>query len=292
MKNVKGILLGMLCSHFCLAQTQIDLRKQLQQIVSPFNAIVGVAINHIETGDTLTLNNTIKFPMQSVYKFPLAIAVLHKVDEGKLTLNQKVHITEKELMPYTWSPLKKKFPTGDVDISVADLLDYTVAKSDNNTCDILFSLMGGTQVIENYMHGLGYPNIAIKATEAQMHQADSIPYTNWCLPTQMSEILTDFYKGKQLSASSNKFLMQLMIETENSPQRLKGLLPEKTIVAHKTGTGNQVVNDAGIITLPNGKHIAITVFIQQSKTEFEECEKLIAQIAKVVYDYYTTPSKK
>ena len=86
--------------------------------------------------------------------------------------------------------------------------------------------------------------------------------------------------------------MQLMVETENSPQRLKGLLPVKTFVAHKTGTGNDAINDAGIITLPNGKHIAITVFIQQSKEEYEAAQKLIAQIAKAVYDYYTTQNRK
>jgi len=78
-------------------------------------------------------------------------------------------------------------------------------------------------------------------------------------------------------------------------KRLKGLLPEGTIVAHKTGTSatirglTRATNDAGIITLPNGKHIAITVFISDSNADQTKRELTIAKISKVVFDYWTNP---
>ncbi len=268
------------------------LRQSLQTLVQPFKAVVGVSVIHIEDGDTLTLNNDLSFPMQSVYKFPLAIAVLHQVDEKKYALDQKIHVTKDDLHPNTWSPLAELYPEGNVAIPLADLLRYTVSQSDNNTCDILFKLLGGTKPVEDYVHQLGYTKMNIRATEVDLHtKGDSAAQSNGCYPSEMSRLLTDFYAGKHLTQTSHTFLMKLMVESENGPKRIKGLLPERTIVAHKTGTGDRIVNDVGIITLPNGKHIALTVFVQQSDETFEDAEALIAQISKAVYDYYSTSSK-
>jgi beta-lactamase class A len=73
-------------------------------------------------------------------------------------------------------------------------------------------------------------------------------------------------------------------------KRLKGMLPAGTPVAHKTGTGGtrdgvtSATNDVGIITLPNGKHIAIAVFVGDSRADEETREAVIARMAKAAWD--------
>ena len=83
--------------------------------------------------------------MQSVYKYPLALAILNQVDKGIFSLEQKIHIKKEDLLPDTWSPLRKKYPDGNADITLDELLNITVSQSDNNGCDILFRLIGGTE---------------------------------------------------------------------------------------------------------------------------------------------------
>ena len=65
-----------------------------------------------------------------------------------------------------------------------------------------------------------------------------------------------------------------MTETTTGPKRIKGLLPADAVVAHKTGTSptnseglSPATNDVGIITLPNGKHIAIAIFVCNSTAD-------------------------
>ena len=287
-------LLGLIAVHYVgYGQNTLPLHKKLNRLLTPFKATVGIAVYHIEKGETFTLKDSIQFPMQSVYKFPLALAVLDAVDKQKMTLQQKVHVSKEELHPNTWSPLAKLYPEGNKDVTIEELLDYTVSKSDNNTCDILFALMGGTRPVESYIQQLGYGNISIKATEAEMGRGgDLAANTNWCYPSEMTRLLVDFYKGKYLSAQSHQLLMRLLTESSNSDKRLKGLLPASTWVAHKTGTGNKVVNDVGIITLPDGNHVALSVFVQQSAETYEDTEKLIAQIAHIVYQYYETKAQQ
>ena len=89
-----------------------------------------------------------------------------------------------------------------------------------------------------------------------------------------------------------------MRETKTGKERLKGQLPGTTIVAHKTGSSGAnkegltaAVNDIGIVFLPNGKYFFISVFVTNSKEDAATNEKIIADIAKSSWDYFTSGTK-
>lgn len=268
-----------------------SLRTRIEYIVGHADGNVGVAILGLENDDTLTINGDGRFPMQSVYKFPLALAVLSQVDKGILSLDQRIHIKKDGLLPNTWSPLRKKYPHGNVSITIDELLTYTVSESDNNGCDVLFRLIGGPETVNRYIHNLGVTNIAIAATEEEMHKDWMVQYSNWSSPAAMGQLLYMFYHDKILSTKSREYLWQLMSRTNTGPGRLKGLLPEGTIVAHKTGSSGAnenglvaATNDVGIVSLPNGKHLVIAVFVSNATTTEKACELIIAEIAKALWD--------
>jgi beta-lactamase class A len=270
-----------------------DLKSQLQAITGKYKAITGIGVLHIESGDTFALNHQLHFPMQSVYKFQLGLAVMDKVDKGELTLAQIYHVTKEDLLDETWSPLKKKFPKGNVDLTVAELLNYSVSQSDNIACDILFKLVKGTSCVNEYIHQIGITGMEISTTEHEMRADWKIQYGNWSKPMDMCRLLEGFYLKKYLSDSSNTFLMNLMIESSNDAGRIKSLLPEGTVVAHKTGTSNRrdekiydACNDVGIIFLPDGTHLALSVFVNKSEESYDDTRKLIAEISKAIYDFY------
>jgi beta-lactamase class A len=273
---------------------QIDsLRGKIETIARSINGNVGVAVHHLDNGDTLTFNGNHRFPMQSVYKFPVALAILHEVDNGKFSLDQKIHVTKEDLHPDTWSPLRNKFPNGNIDVSLSELITFTVSHGDNNTCDILFHLVGGPKSVENYMRKIGMIDIGIVSTEAEMHQKNDLQYDNWCTPMSMTKLFVMFYSTNLLKTISKDFLWKTLVATTTGPKRMKGLLPKETIVGHKTGTGGRnekgtisAINDAGIIVLPNGEHIALTFFISNSSETDAAIENVIAKISKACYDHY------
>jgi beta-lactamase class A len=277
-----------LLSNVTFAQNRI----KIQEIASEAKGTVGVAVMNLETRDTFTLNANLRYPMQSVFKFPLALAILDQVDKGKLTLDQKIHIRKEELLP-TWSPIKKKYPEGNVDLPIREILGYTVSQSDNNGCDILFRLLGGTSRVNKYVHSIGIDSIAIAATEEEMATAWNVQFTNWAKPTAILQLLDGFYKGKYLSKSSTAFLRKLMEETSTGTGRIRGLLPKGTVVANKTGTSGTsdkglayATNDVAIVTLPNGKHFAIVVFVCNATADEKTRDAVIAKITKVFWDYF------
>ncbi|MCU0436981.1 MAG: class A beta-lactamase, subclass A2 [Raineya sp.] len=269
-----------------------SIRKKIDSLINTKKAEIGIAIYDLQTKDTITWGNHRKYPMQSVYKFHLALAVLNHVDKGKLSLEQKILVKKSDLLPNTWSPLREKYPQGNIELPLSEIIHYTVAASDNNGCDILFRLLGGTKKVHQYIKSLGIKEIAIKATEEEMHKEWNVQFTNWTTPLATVQLLQIFHQKNILSKKSQEFLWKTMIETSTGLKRMKYLLPKNTIVAHKTGTSGDkdgitsAINDMGIIQLPNGNYIAVCVFVSNSKESFETNEQIIADITKLIWDYY------
>lgn len=277
------------------------LRKKIEQIVSNKNAVVGVSIIGNEGKDTLSLNGDRRFPMQSVFKFHIALAVLSEIDKGKLSLDQKIEISKDELLPEDfWSPLRDENPNGG-SFTIEKLIQYSVSHSDNTACDILIRLIGTPKTVEEYIKKSGIGDIQIIFNEEEMQAKWENMFQNWTTPKAASATLELFYDNKNnlLSKTSYDFFWKTNKETTTGKKRIKGLLPEGTIVAHKTGwsgtnkeTGiTAAVNNIGIVFLPNREYFIISVFVSESKENFETNEKIIADIAKATYDFYTTTTK-
>jgi beta-lactamase class A len=277
------------------APDQKALRRKVEAAARSVQGKPGVAMLGLEESRELFLyNGCDRFPMQSVYKFPLAMAVLDQVDKGRLSLNQAVRVAPADLLPDTWSPLRERYPAGNVDLALSELLRYTVGQSDNNGCDILFRMLGGPPVVEYYVRRLGIAGMAFAATEAEMHRVRDLQFSNWCEPEAMARLLDLFFHGKVLAPASRDFLLGLMVETATGPKRIKGQLPPGTMVAHKTGTSftdekgvTAATNDVGIVTLPDGSHVAMVIYLADSSAPPEAREKAIAAIARAGYDHFS-----
>ncbi|WP_312343885.1 class A beta-lactamase, subclass A2 [Chryseobacterium binzhouense] len=288
MKKIKFLFL--LISTVIFAQQSV-LDQKISTIIKGKKATVGVAVLSFEDNFRYNKNANKKLPMLSVFKFHIAAAVLDWVDQGKLSLDQKIFITKKDLLEDTWSPIREKFPNGNVEMSLDEMIYYTVAWSDNNGCDILLRLIGGTETVQKLMDSKGVKNFQIKNNEEQMHKGIQYLYENYTTPNSLAQLYKDFYQGKILSEKSTEYLYNIMLNTETGTNKLKEQLPKK-VIAHKTGSSGKTENltvaenDSGIVTLPNGNHYSIVVFISDStESEVVNC-KMVSDISKTVWDYF------
>ena len=274
-------------------QDTATLKKQWQEITSTFDGVVGIAVLDLQNGTMVTMNEDKHFPMQSVFKYPLAMAIMDQIDKGKLSLHQKIHLTKRDLLPDTYSPIRDKYENEkDPVLTLKEILSYTVSRSDNNGCDLMFRLLGGPKNVDDYIHSIGIKDISIVATEEDMHKEWNVQFTNWCTPVAMTNLLKTFYQGNVLSKPSHDTLLKIMEETSTGVNRLKALLPKGTIIAHKTGTSDTkdgvtaAINDVGIITLPDGRHFAITVYASNSKWPTEKIEEVVAKVGKAAWESF------
>lgn len=287
----KITLLFLLISAFVFAQKS-SLGTQINSIIKNKKATVGISVLGFENGFTYNKNADKKLPMQSVFKFHIAAAVLDYADKGKLSLDQKVTLNQSNLHENTWSPLREKYPNGGI-VPLSEIIEYTVAKSDNNGCDILLKLLGGTQVVQKFMNAKGVKNFQIKYNEEAMHKDWNAQYENYSTTNSAVDVLKKFYDGKLLSKKSTDYLMKVMLSTSTGINKLIEQLPKDTPIARKTGSSGKnnagltgAENEIAIITLPNGKHYAIAVFVSNSTETAEVNCRMISDISKTVWDYF------
>ena len=275
-----------------LAEAQ-NLQQKIESIVAGKQAEVGVVVRNLDTGETLGIDLDKRFPMQSVFKFHLALHVLNEVDKGNLDLNDMIVLQPSDLLEDTWSPMRDAYKAGER-INIVTLLDLSVKRSDNNACDVLLRQTGGAVALNNYIHALGIDSVQIVFDEATMHQAWDNQYKNYTTPRAMADLLTLFAEHKVLANNTRFYLWNAMSNLATGSGRLRKYLPEEALLVNKTGTSGfnekgvaGATNDAGIIVMPNdGPLVVVAVFVKDSTEPNEVNEEVIAQIAREVYNHY------
>lgn len=271
-----------------------NLTDKIEIILKDKKANIGVSIIESNNKKIVDIKGNDFFPMLSTVKFPIALTILDKVQKKELSLNQKIFIKKEELLDdeTNWSPFKEKHPNGNLEITLEEALSWMVSHSDNNLTDILLRLIGGPQTVQNFINS---KNFIIKNDEEDMHKDWESQFVNKITPNEATRLLSKFNSEKILDKTTTKWLYNAMLINASGGNRLKGKLPKNTKIAHRTGTSftndngmTGAINDMGIIELPNKKKIIICVLVNDTYESFKKSEEIIADIAKVTYEHYTS----
>jgi beta-lactamase class A len=274
---------------------QKPLRQQIRDIAAEAHGKVSVACSLAGSPLNCDLNPNAHPPMQSVFKLPLAMTVLHQVEQGTLSLDQPVRfLPEDRILPNVYSPLQEKYPAANVDVSLRELLRLTVSLSDNVAADILLRIANGPEAVAAYIASLGVTGFHLQDGEHTLHREMSAQYRNWFEPAGAVQLLRRIGDNSPLSPQHTDLLLSWM-ESSVQTKRLEGDLPAGTHVAHKAGTSDvdnglaHATNDVGLITLPDGRRLAIAVFVTDSTADQAIREKVIARIGRAAYDAALLP---
>jgi len=259
-----------------------ELAARLKEICEKSGGRCGVAVTHVETGRGAAFEGDTPLPLYSVFKLPLAVEVLKEVEEGRLTLEQKVHVEPEEAAPGVKenSDLWRE-PS---DRTVRELLEFSIVRSDNTSSDKLLELVGGPEAVTRRMRALGLTNVEVRASAKEFLRSKGA-HPNTGSAADLARLLVMLQKGEALAPPQLEVLLGLMGRVVTGDRRLRAGVPAGTNVADKTGTGPSTINDVGVITLPGDKgHLAVAVLIDGSKLPAEKQEDLIAEVARAAYD--------
>lgn len=90
-----------------------------------------------------------------------------------------VYIEPEQMNKNTYSPLRDKYPDRRICISYRDMIEYMVAQSDNNACDLLIKFVGGIDKVDAYIKSLGCAELNQTETKDDMHRDIMNCYNNW-----------------------------------------------------------------------------------------------------------------
>jgi beta-lactamase class A len=260
----------------------VELSARLKAICEKAGGRCGVAVTHVETGRGAAFGGDAPLPLYSVFKLPLAVAVLKEVEEGRLQLDQKVRVEPEETVPGTEenSALWRK-PS---ERPLRELLEFSIVRSDNTSSDKMLELVGGPEAVTRRMRALGLRHIEVRSSAKEfLKSKDAHPNTG--APADLARLLALLRRGEVLAPPQLEVLLGFMGRVITGDRRLRAGVPAGTPVADKTGSGPSTTNDVGLVTLPGDKgHLALAVLLDGSKLRAGKQEDLIAEIARAAYD--------
>lgn len=257
------------------------LDSEIERLAAISEGTVGVAIVHLESGRSLFLNGAERFPMASTFKVPVAVQVLHRVDQGDFTLDSMITIQPGDLHPGSGT-LTNLFDNPGVVLSVRNLMELMLRISDNSAADLMLRTAGGPAAVNARMKALDVTGIQVDRPTVRLIadyigipalESDDVPPKQFralaravpdsvnqiaatrfeddprdtATPEGMAKLLQAIWEGKALSKGSTDLLIDIMRRCLTGNARIKGILPPNTVVAHKTGTlgGGENVHGAG-----------------------------------------------
>jgi beta-lactamase class A len=272
-----------LCAH-------AQLSHEIARIAAQSHGRVGVACALPGRALDCNFHAADPYPMQSIYKFPIVMAALHAVEQGRFRLDQNIRFLPSDLIsPDQYSPLRDAHPHGNADVPLQELMRLAVSESDGVASDILVRILGGPPSVDAYVRSLGIQGIQIIDTEQTLGRKVELEDRDSAQPRALVALLRLLADHSPLSAGHTQLLLGWMTASHTGDHRIKALLPPGTIVADKTGTAGQnrthtnATNDIGLITLPSGQKLAIAILVADSAAPAAVREKVIAEIARAVY---------
>jgi beta-lactamase class A len=307
------------------------LEGRLATLADGISARCGIVAKRLGDGTVARVNPDARIPLLSVVKLPVAIVVLDGVDHGRWSLDTPITLLGRDMHPRGELGDRYPRGGGPVPLyrllrlmimrsenSAADALmrlvggpsavtewlerhdihDLRVDRSERDLGDDWYGLAAGTDTVGSAEE--------IRELRAQVPQAvhDSAAQAMLLDPRDTGtaegcvHLLERLWRGDLLSAAMTDTLKSLLARCETAPDRLPGQLPKGTPVAHKTGTGGTTagvtiaVNDIGIVRLPNGDDVAIAVLLGGPRGSIPRSERLIARVARTVFDAWSAPVSK
>lgn len=260
------------------------------QIADGSSGRIGVAAIDLSTGEEVAILGDQPFPMASTSKIAIAATYLEGVDRGRWSLSSEFPL----LIPVASRPFSSSVAPvrrGEY-MNAHQLIELMITRSSNPATDALLAAVGGPSAVNDWARRAGIQNFnltrdiaTLVRDDGEVNPALRIDVRDSATPRDMVNLLAGIYQGKWLSASSRQVIIGAMERCRTGTARIPGQMPGGVRVAHKTGTLSNTSSDIGIITGPDGRSIAVAIYVTGQGGKANRDAK-IATLARTLYDGY------
>lgn len=284
---MRRILTALVAACLAACATAQTAQEAITRLARGRQATVGAA--WISGGREHAVNNRGDYPLMSVFKTHCAIAALRRMQREGIPADTLIRVKAAEMTPGTYSPLAKMHEGEDFTMRFDSLLYYSIALSDNNACDVTIRMAGGIEGVNAEMEAIGLAGCALTETEATMAADPQRSYNNRSTPLSVAVLFRKLYEEGILGGDYDRLMKAALEATQTGPDKMKAALAPGMTLAHKTGTGFTLPdgtmtadNDAGAVTLPDGRRIYIAVLVKDTRLGTKENARLIREITEAI----------
>ena len=265
-----------------------SFEQRIAELANPSQGRIGVAAIDLATGEEVAVLGDQLFPMASTSKVAVAATFLEMVEQGRFALTSEFPLMMPERSA-RFSSAKAPVRPGQY-MPAIDLIEIMITRSSNPATDALLAAVGGPSVVNDWARRQGIREFSINRDIAtlvrdygEFDPARHIDKRDAATPRAMARLLAGLYRGEYLSAESRRVLLGAMSRTVTGKRRIPAHIPLEARVSHKTGSLSNTSSDVGLIECPDGRTIAVAIYVTGQGTRAAR-EERIAAIARALYD--------
>jgi beta-lactamase class A len=254
-----------------------ELEGFLTGVRGRFRGVISYYIEDLQTGRTIAWNENQPLPAGSVIKLPIAVSVFEQELAGKIQLEAEVEL--KATDKAGGSGVLKRVRSG-TRLTVANLLELMLQRSDNTATNILTDLLG-LEEINGTCRRQGLTATCMPRYIMDLSARDN-RIENYTSATDMGRLLKSLYAGRILDPEASGQLLEIL-KGQHVRDRLPRYLPRGVVVAHKTGLMKDACHDVGILYGAN--HDYVVAVLTTEFGSYAQAKQAIGQIGRAVYLY-------
>ncbi|KRQ94585.1 class A beta-lactamase [Bradyrhizobium valentinum] len=254
---------------------------EIKRLESESGGRLGVCVLETATGTRHVHRGDERFPMCSTFKALAAAAILARVDAGNEQLTRRITFDASALVVN--SPVTEKRVGGD-GMTVAEICDAAVTRSDNTAGNLLLAGIGGPSGLTAFARSLGDEVTRLDRDEPSLNEALPGDPRDTTTPNAMASNLQALILGtKALSAASREQLTAWLIANKTGDTRLRAGFAKGWRVGDKTGTGGRGTNNhVAVVWPPSAAPMVIAVYLTGATVSFEQQNAIVASVARAV----------
>ncbi|MFG2219316.1 serine hydrolase [Streptomyces sp. NPDC048685] len=270
-----------------------EIREQIEAVFAEAGAegFLHVREVGVQDGPDVSAGGDDPVVLASVFKIPVAVAYAREVAAGRLDETEQTLVTAR----YRIGGIGTAGCADDVEMSWRDLAHFMLTMSDNAATDLVFHRVG-QEAVDRVLADLGLIRTRLigccedlfasvvadlggnsgsdleallgEATPEQMLKLSvrDPERTTSSTPREMTALLDAIWTDRAGEPEACERVRKIMAQ-QVWPHRLSSGFPSGVRIAAKTGTLPGVRNEAGVVTLGDGRQFAVAVFTRAHSLE-------------------------
>lgn len=265
------------------------LRRTIEQIaVDAQTVAIGVAVRDYDSGAEFQLNANRSFHAASTIKVAVLLAVFRALDEGKLQLDDPLHVRNQFVSvvdgkPFQLESERDGYPQLYKSIGrtakIADLADVMITSSSNLATNLLLDFTT-VEYARDVLCQAGVTGVELKRGVSD-EGAHAAGLNNETTAQGMIELFGTL-RGEFLSKASREAVIAILLR-QHFDSMLPAQLPSHATVAHKTGEISTACHDCGIVYLPERQPYVVAI-LTEVKPDADQHRETVAKISKTIFD--------
>lgn len=280
-----GVSLALLTGAPAFGQNpKLHLAATIDRIEQELDARVGVVIRDSGSDWIVSHHAEERFLMASTFKTMLCGAVLHRVDEGDLDLEERIAIEAAEVLEY--APVTEKM-VGET-MSVGELCHAALDMSDNTATNLLIDRIEGPQSVTAFLCAIGDPVSRLDRREPDVNTFAPDDPRDTTTPEAMVSTMETLLTGDALSPQSRAQLVDWMSDGGVTGALIRASTPAGWHVADRSGSGNFNRNIVAMVTPPDREPYFIAIFLSDADADFNTRNGAVIELSKAVMQVVTS----